>query len=174
MFRNETCYGQSCRSTWGTTRSARGEGGRLTPLVWGSQGGGGRRDLQVKVKQNVSFFGVRFYWATSHLGPRFILMCRRATLRGWQGELWGEEHPSSHLLDQHVNQTLPLGQHRKHWKHWKHWAAQLSNPLTTGGEGGRDLPALLCLELLQVANPLITTTRICISINFCQHQHRQN
>ena len=80
-------------------------------------------------------------------------MCRATAVRRWEIDLRGQNHTSTHLLDQHAggHQTLPIRrQHRQHWQHQQPWAAQLSSSLTSGEQRGRDLPALLCLELLQV------------------------
>ena len=83
-------------------------------------------------------------------------MCRATAVRRWEIDLRGQNHTSTHLLDQHAggHQTLPIRrQHRQHWQHQQPWAAQLSSSLTSGEQRGRDLPALLCLELLQVGKP---------------------
>ena len=83
-------------------------------------------------------------------------MCRATAVRRWEIDLRGQNHTSTHLLDQHAggHQTLPIGrQHRQHWQYQQPWAAQLSSSLTSGEQRGRDLPALLCLELLQVGKP---------------------
>ena len=83
-------------------------------------------------------------------------MCRATAVRRWEIDLRGQNHTSTHLLDQHAggHQALPVRrQHRQHWQHQQPWAAQLSSSLTSGEQRGRDLPALLCLELLQVGKP---------------------